>query len=189
MSQRLPDAPLAAPWVTVKSTLPPDQTTVIAPVRIASAFAATKYGIVAPLRPEVNPVRVIHGVVVDALKEQPFGVLRVATKVKFPPALPAICDDGVRVYVQVDMPSCVIVTAVDPPGYVTVSVPARTVASGFGAAVNAMAADAAPDVGNVIVSHAASTDAVHAQPDPVTESAALDAPPSAGTVCDADAKL
>jgi hypothetical protein len=93
------------------------------------------------------------------------------------------------VYVQVETPDCVIVTFVDPPGYVAVSVPARTVASGFGAAVNAIAADAVPDVDDVIVSHAASTDAVHVQPDPVTDSAALDNPPSAGTVCDGDAKL
>jgi len=93
-SQRLRDAPLAAPWVTMKSTFPPDHTTVIAPMRAPSASAATEYGIVAPLRPDVGPVRVIHGVVVEALNEQPFWVLRVATKLKLPPAFDTVCEDG-----------------------------------------------------------------------------------------------
>ena len=78
----------------MKSRLPPDQVTLIAPVRVAPVLAATEYGIVAPLRPDVGPVRVIHGVVVDAPKEQPFAVLRVATKLKFPPALGTVWDDG-----------------------------------------------------------------------------------------------
>jgi hypothetical protein len=91
--------------------------------------------------------------------------------------------------VQVDTPACVIVTFVDPPGYVAVKDPARSTASGFGAAVNAIAADAVPDVGDVIVNHGASTEAVQEHPDPVTASAALDDPPSAGTDCDGVAKL
>jgi hypothetical protein len=69
----------------------------MAPTRLAPGFGATEYGIVAPLSPVVGPVSVIHGVEVDAANEQPFGVLRVATKLKFPPALGTVCDEGVNV--------------------------------------------------------------------------------------------
>jgi hypothetical protein len=87
--------------------------------------------------------------------------------------------------VHVVTPVCVIVAFVEPLGYVTVIDPARAPTSGFAVVVNAIAALATPDVCDVIVSHAASADAFQLQPDPVTTSAALDAPPSAGTVCDA----
>ena len=92
--QCLLDTPLAAPWLTVKSAFPPDQMTLMAPVRAAPVLADTEYGIVAPLRPDVNPVRVIQGVVVETLNEQPFAVLRVATKLKVPPAPDTLSEEG-----------------------------------------------------------------------------------------------
>jgi len=110
------------------------------------------------------------------------GVLRVGVKLNDPPALVTLCDAGESVYVQVVTPVCVIVVRVDPPGNVAVIDPARGFTSGLAVVVNAIAALAVPDVADVIVSHAASDEAFQLQPVPLTASAALDDPPSGGTV-------
>ena len=71
-----------------------------------------------------------------------------------------------------------------PEGYTTVIVATRGETSEFGAVVNTIDALAAPDAPDVIVSHDASDEAVQLQPVPVTLRAAVEPPPSGGTVCD-----
>ena len=121
---------------------------------------------------------------VDAAHEHPFGVLRTGVRLKLPPAAGTVWDAGVVVYTQLVTPLCVMVAFTLPEGYATVIVATRGETSGLGVVVNTIDALAVPDAPDVIVSHDASDEAVQLQPLPVTFRAAVEPPPSGGTVWD-----